>query len=212
MPKTTIPRVIERVLTQHAPEAIPGFRAICNQTHWQNEHLAMIYARWVCTHGHVHGFRPPNVQERVRSTGQAAYLRDLGLSNRDLFDLTGNHFDCSAVQTIIAPLLRDWVYLREVPYWTYPSPASQAALLQDLGATVHHWDRSIPLQPAPWPADLGFFAYQHTPASPDRPGRPALNRPRDAQPLTTVPTTTRMSSGGPHRDPRAEPLAPLPPP
>ena len=97
----------------------------------------MVYAKWVSEHGHTHGFRPPTVDERVRSTGQEEYLRALNLSQRDLFDLTGNHFDCSAVQTILAPLLRDWVYLRQVPFWTYPSPASQAALLQGLGATVH---------------------------------------------------------------------------
>ena len=177
---------IERILQAHAPETVPGFKAVCNGTHGQNEQDAMVYARWVSTHGHRFGFRPPTVAERVRSTGQETYLRSLHLSERELFDLTGNHFDCNAVQTIIAPLLRDWVYLRRVPGWSYPSPASQAPLLASLSELVRQHCPQLALQDAPWPADLNMFAQHYNPAHPIHDGRPMMEgyaEPRNSHQL-----------------------------
>ena len=174
MPRHQLSRAIERVLREHAPDTIPGFRAVCAGTHIANEADAMVYARWVSEHGHLYGFRPPTVDERVRSTGQEAYLHALNLSQRDLFDLTGNHFDCSAIQTVVAPLLRDWVYLRRVPGWTYPAPAFQASLLASLGETVHRHYPNLALQQAPWPNDLNHFAQYHNPATHVHDGRPPV--------------------------------------
>ena len=134
----------------------------------------MVYAKWVSEHGHRFGFRPPTVDERVRSTGQEAYLRALDLSQRDLFDLTGNHFDCSAIQVMLAPLLRDWVSLRHVRGWTYPAPAAQAALLASLGPHVRNHYPNLALRDAPWPNDLNSLAQYHNPATPALDGRPQV--------------------------------------
>ena len=67
-----------------------------------------MYARWVEEAGARVGVRVATVAERVRSTGREGYLRALGLSPRQLFDVVGNHFDPDAVILRMFGALREW--------------------------------------------------------------------------------------------------------
>eukprot|EP00974_Lingulodinium_polyedra_P077499 7502978-Lingulodinium_polyedra.AAC.1 len=43
-------------------------------------------AAWVALHGAQHSARAPTIKERSRVTGAAAYLGNLGLDDRALYD------------------------------------------------------------------------------------------------------------------------------
>eukprot|EP00974_Lingulodinium_polyedra_P015980 1550368-Lingulodinium_polyedra.AAC.1 len=48
---------------------------------------------WVATMGTAMGFRLPNVEERARISGAAAYWHSLDLDRLELYNAQGNHFD-----------------------------------------------------------------------------------------------------------------------
>ena len=48
--------------------------------------------RWMAAHGERHVDRTPNTRERSRAMGMDAYLADLGLNERVLYDAQGNSF------------------------------------------------------------------------------------------------------------------------
>ncbi|MFM7978324.1 MAG: hypothetical protein ACKPKO_03330, partial [Candidatus Fonsibacter sp.] len=71
-----------------------------------SEQVADMAAGWIAEHGSEHGFRTPNVRERGRAMGMAAYLHGLGLSESELYDAQGNSFDPQAVLSRLQEGLR----------------------------------------------------------------------------------------------------------
>ena len=64
------------------------------------EREAIPTAQWIAANGASLGFRTPNVDERSRAMGTAAYLdsfRGLGMDDLQLFIAQGNGFDRAAV-------------------------------------------------------------------------------------------------------------------
>ena len=52
----------------------------------QNEAGVENVTRWIAVHGERHGRRTPNTKERIRAMGMEAYLTELGLAERVLYD------------------------------------------------------------------------------------------------------------------------------
>ena len=163
-------------------------RASCRAVHELNPEdmgdLGDPYVSWLLTRGPQLGVRPPTVDERARATGYGRYLlalREFGLTDLDLWNLTGNHFDCTSVQLMLAPLLRNWVYLQPVPATACPAPATLARILAGLVPVIQASLGPIPFtpQPAPWPPRHNWLA-THTE------DLPAWNPPRfQAAPAAT---------------------------
>ena len=63
----------------------------------ERERKADVTAQWMHENGTQLGFRAPNAGERARAFGMGQYLESLGLSEKDLFDATGNMFDKDAL-------------------------------------------------------------------------------------------------------------------
>ncbi|MFM7981208.1 MAG: hypothetical protein ACKPKO_18020, partial [Candidatus Fonsibacter sp.] len=68
-----------------------------NMTSGRDERDAEAVATWIATHGEAEGFRVPNVKERSRAKGMAAYFDELGLTEQELYDGQGTSFDPQAV-------------------------------------------------------------------------------------------------------------------
>ena len=98
-----------------------GLSLVLNGNWRHCEREALEYVRWVEAHGREHGLRVANVAERVRSTGRERYLRRLGLTDRELFDLVGNHFDPDALIVCLLGPLEAWAR-GERHRHEYPSP------------------------------------------------------------------------------------------
>ena len=52
----------------------------------RNEASVENVARWMAVHGERHGYCTPNTNERSRAMGMEAYLTELGLTERVLYD------------------------------------------------------------------------------------------------------------------------------
>ncbi|MFM7984441.1 MAG: hypothetical protein ACKPKO_34460, partial [Candidatus Fonsibacter sp.] len=68
-----------------------------NMTNGRDERDAEAVAAWIAAHGEAEGFRVPNVRERSRAMGTAAYTDEPGLAEQELYDGQGNSFDPQAV-------------------------------------------------------------------------------------------------------------------
>ena len=84
------------------------------------ERKADAAAQWMHDNGTPLGFRAPRAAERARAFGMGRYLADLGLSEKELFDATGNMFDKDALLVRIGCPVKKWV--NGCLLYTSPSP------------------------------------------------------------------------------------------
>jgi hypothetical protein len=129
-----------------------------------NEGAAQKAVDWIDKHGAAVGLRPPNTGERLRATGSPAYLHSLQLTEVQLFNLTGNHFDPRALgHRLLQPLFALTQHPQPRQH-TFPSPADALHHFADLRAMLiaEHGTRDFPLEESPFPADL-LPALQATP-------------------------------------------------
>ena len=110
-------------LKQHIPKHLQAsFKLLWHGCPREQEDSTLPAARWINTHGTRLGFRVPNAGERARATGRGAYLSSLKLTEAQLYDLVGNHFDPDALILRIGPLLRAWARGACPPSITTPHP------------------------------------------------------------------------------------------
>ena len=148
---------ITRAMPEHVRE---GFRGIMASRGPVGEGVrdrgkergADVAAQWMHENGPPLGFRAPNAGERARAFGMGRYLADLGLSEKELFDATGNMFDKDALIARIGCPIKRWIGGEELPTRDAPSPCQVGAAYEALrmasaviGATP---------RPAPVPADM----------------------------------------------------------
>eukprot|EP00974_Lingulodinium_polyedra_P047968 4606135-Lingulodinium_polyedra.AAC.1 len=79
-----------------------GRRELHKAAHGELNAGAREAARWVEQNGAALGFRPPNIDERSRVMGAAAYLQALQLDNEDLYNAQGNHCDRAVIPQRLA--------------------------------------------------------------------------------------------------------------
>jgi len=81
-------------------------------------------ATWISRHGAEHGFRAPNTRERGRAMGMMAYLEELELEERVLYDAQGNSFDPQAVMLRLQPGVLGWTRGETGARHVYPSASA----------------------------------------------------------------------------------------
>ena len=96
--------------------------------------------------------RAPNAVERARATGRAGYLLDLGLDERQLYDLVGNHFDPDALIVRTIHGVNEFLHGRPPPRVTPLHPRELLRLYDDLRGQV--LALGVPAEEAPFPRDL----------------------------------------------------------
>ena len=107
---------------------------------------------WIHQEGPRLGYRIPTTEERVRATGRAQYLHALGLSDVQLYNAVGNHFDPDALRARMrGPISREARSGNEHRH-QYPTPADLAVMYQIVANSVA--DAGIPVAPTPFPPDL----------------------------------------------------------
>ena len=100
---------VHRRMVQAAPEDVrPGLRVLWRGEARQSEDVALVAVRWIERCGDALGFRAPRATERARATGRGDYLVALGLPERGLYDLVGDHFDPDALLVRILGPIRAW--------------------------------------------------------------------------------------------------------
>ena len=83
---------------------------------------------------------------------EAPYLQALGLTDRDLYDLVGNHFDPDAVLVRVSRAVGDWL-LRGAYAGPEPvPPAELTKIFQQVQAEVRR--ARVPAADSPYPGDL----------------------------------------------------------
>ncbi len=132
-----------------------------------NEEAAQAAVAWIDRQGASAGFRPPNTTERLRAIGSAAYLQSLKLTDVQLYNMTGNHFDPRALGHRLLQPLFALTQLHNPKQHAFPSPADAFHLLGELCARLvaEHGTRDFPLEETPFPMDL-LPALQATPRTP----------------------------------------------
>ncbi|MFM7987626.1 MAG: hypothetical protein ACKPKO_50755, partial [Candidatus Fonsibacter sp.] len=95
-----------------------------------NDQEADAAAAWINEHGEQKGFRAPNVGERARAMGMAAYLSQLGLGDNELYDGQGNSFDPQAVLIRIQQGLRSWERGGPIARHEFPEPSFVAQVYE----------------------------------------------------------------------------------
>ena len=123
-------------ITQAMPEDVrEGFRGIMASRRAtgdaardpERERKTDAAAQWMHDNGTPLGFRAPRAAERARAFGMGRYLADLGLSEKELFDATGNMFDKDALLVRIGCPVKKWVNGEPVPARDAPSPTQTGA-------------------------------------------------------------------------------------
>jgi hypothetical protein len=113
------------------------------------EHICEPTALWIQANGRNLGFRVPTANERAAAYGMAPYLTSLNLTERDLFDATGNMFDPDALLARIACPLDSWLRGGTSPPAEPTNPAALLAIYSRLKNRVTE-DGFVPCQsPAP---------------------------------------------------------------
>ncbi len=107
---------------------------------------------WIEREGPRHGVRTPSPRERARATGRGQYLEELRLSDRDLYNAVGNHFDPDALRMRLREPLRVLAAGAQSTLHEFPAPADLATIYRGLARNVR--EEGIPVQPAPFPQDL----------------------------------------------------------
>ena len=124
-------------LKQHIPKHLQAsFKLLWHGCPREQEDSTLPAARWINTHGTRLGFRVPNAGERARATGRGGYLSSLKLTEAQLYDLVGNHFDPDALILRIGPLLRAWARGACPPSITTPSPPYLLHIYRQVRAQV----------------------------------------------------------------------------
>ena len=97
------------------------------------------------------GIRTPNARERARATGMGGYLEGLGLTERQLFDATGNIFDKDAVKVRARCGVECWIQGR-LERHSYPSWES----IRTQYHAIKEWVKGQGIIPpeTPYPCDL----------------------------------------------------------
>ena len=107
---------------------------------------------WIHQEGPRLGYRIPTTAERVRATGRARYLNALELSDVQLHNAVGNHFDPDALRARMrGPLSREARSGSDRRH-QYPTPADLAVMYQLVANEVA--GTGIPVAPTPFPPDL----------------------------------------------------------
>ena len=106
----------------------------------------------IVVHGERHGCRTPNVRERSRAMLMEAYLTELGLAERVLYDAQGKSFDPQAVEIRIADGIRQWSIGEGPPRHAYVPPSQGQNVFQ----TIYDYARAkgLPAVGSPFPYDL----------------------------------------------------------
>ena len=100
---------VYRRMVQAAPEdARPGLEVLWRGEARQREDVALVAVRWIERCGEAMGFRVPRATERARATGRGEYLMALGMPERGLYDLVGDHFDPDALLVRLRGPIRAW--------------------------------------------------------------------------------------------------------
>ena len=132
---------------------LPAFRLLCaaqNVREHEDDMMPDVY--WMEREGRQLGFRVPNAGERARATGRGPYLQALDLTDRELYDLVGNHFDPDAVLVRISRAVGDWLL-----HGTYagPAPVPPAELTRIFHQVQTEVRRArIPVEDSAYPSDL----------------------------------------------------------
>ena len=129
-----------------------------------NEDAAQTAVNWIDRHGLAAGLRTPNTIERMRAIGPAAYLQSLKLSEVQLYNMTGNHFDPRALGHRLLQPLFALTQLQHPRQHAFPTPADAIHLFGELRARLvaAHGTTDFPLEVAPFLVDL-VPALQATP-------------------------------------------------
>ena len=103
------------------------------------EQEAIPTTAWIAAQGAGLGFRTPNVGERARAIGMAAYtgsLQQRGMSDYQMFKAQGTSFDRAAVLLRLKEAVAAWVLGGELPRHVYPAPAQVMEAYNRLKAVV----------------------------------------------------------------------------
>ena len=148
-------------ITQAMPENVrEGFRGIMASRRAtgdaardpERERKTDAAAQWMHDNGTPLGFRAPRAAERARAFGMGRYLADLGLSEKELFDATGNMFDKDALLVRIGCPVKKWVNGEPVPARDAPSPTQTGAGYEALRESSA--GAGVGTRPAPVPSDM----------------------------------------------------------
>ena len=155
--------LLQNILAQMPPGVRSSYLALLADDRG-NEVAAQKAVDWIDRQGAAVGFRPPNTGERLRAAGSAAYLQTVQLSEVQLFNLTGNHFDPRALGHRLLQPLFALTQVAQPRQHAFPSPADALRFFNELRATLvtEHGTRDFPLEETPFPADL-LPALQTTP-------------------------------------------------
>ena len=129
-----------------------------------NEDAAQTAVNWIDRHGPAAGLWTPNTTERMRAIGPAAYLQSLKLSEVQLYNMTGNHFDPRALGHRLLQPLFALTQLQNPKQHAFPSLADAIHLFGEKRARLvaDHGTKDFPLEVTPFPVDL-LPALQATP-------------------------------------------------
>ena len=128
----------------------------------EHEDSILPVVHWMEQHGRELGFRIPHAVERARATGRGAYLLALGLSERQLYDLVGNHFDGDAVLLRVGQATSDWLHHGTYEGPTPPAPGRITQIYRRVREAVRA--HNVPAEEHSYPADLRDSIYAATAA------------------------------------------------
>ena len=146
--------LLESLIKSRLPAHLwQGWRMIArNMVSPQCERETDEVARWISRHGAEHGFRAPNTRERGRAMGMMAYLGELELEERVLYDAQGNLFDRHVVPLRVSRPVVRWLQGEEVPRHAYPAVADIEAGYQELRVLIER--EGLPAQAEGVPRDV----------------------------------------------------------
>ena len=121
-----IPAIIN-TMPPHVREGFRGIMASRGPTRSgardpDRERKADATAQWMHENGAPLGFWAPKASERARAFGMGQYLTGLSLSEKELFDATGNMFDKDALLVRIGCPIKRWVSGEPMPPRANPTP------------------------------------------------------------------------------------------
>ena len=93
-------------------------------------------ARWIAEFGDVHGFRPPNAQERARMIGMGEYAQALNLTEVELYDATGNAFITFEISQRLTPIVDHLAGDANLTRHRFHSPATLLLRYQALYSSI----------------------------------------------------------------------------
>ena len=107
---------------------------------------------WIDREGRARGFRVPTARERACSTGRGPYLDELRLTEVQLYDAVGNHFDPDALRARLRQPLATVLNGSAARAHAFPTPSDLRDEYRQLARAVR--GTGVPVQEAPWPQDI----------------------------------------------------------